>query len=125
MDISTIQPVCRPYNVRHPATEEPTGLIFMLRPDSAPEVRKFDRDWQNGQLRKRKMHLTAEGLENRNIGRTVASVESWDWSQTELDWQGGKPDFTEATLRSMLKALPWLQKQLDDELGNDAAFFQS
>lgn len=123
-DLSNIQPKNREFEVVNPATDEPTGLVFTLRPDSDEAVKKFERNWTNQQLRKRgSQKLTAEGIEYRNKGRIVAAVAGWRWDR-DANWHGDKPEFSEEKLREVLK-VAWIYKQLDEELANDAAFFQS
>lgn len=122
MDLSIITPSNREYEVLHPKTGEPIGLVFTLRPGSAPEVKKFEREWTNQQLRRGRKQLNAEQIEARNMGRIVASVEGWAWNG-DASWGGEKLEFKPENLRRVLKEGSFIFTQLDEELGNDEAFF--
>lgn len=122
-DLNSIQPKNRQYEIVNPATEEPIGLIFTLRPPSCPEVKRFEKNWTDQQLRKRGQKLSADGIENRNIGRVVASVEGWEW-RGDANWQGSKPEFTQEKLREVLK-VDWIFNQLNEEVANEQAFFRN
>ncbi len=70
------------------------------------------------------MKVTAEKLEAQQVSVIESAVSGWEW-KGELTFQGNKPEFNPENLRKVLKALPWMKSQLDEELGDEAAFFQS
>ena len=123
MDISSITAAERVVGLKHPGTAEPIGLKVTLLPDSDPKVKAARRKFINERLQ-RGMKVTAEKLEAQQLSIIEAAVAGWQW-EGELTFHGEKPDFTEANLRKVLKDLPWVKSQLDEELGDDAAFFQS
>jgi len=127
MDLSTTVATDRDYDVLHPATSEPIGLKLTLRPDSAEEIKKAERRWLTQGLRGRR--LTAEQLEARGTDILVATIAGWEWGKgpdgEPLTFEGAVPEFTEANVRKVLKALPWVKKQVDNEAGYDSAFFKA
>lgn len=123
MDISSITAAERVVDIKHPATAEPIGLKVTLLPDTDPKVKAARRKFLNERLQ-RGMKVTAEKLEAQQLSIIEAAVGGWEWLG-DLTFHGEKPDFTEANLRKVLKELSWVKSQLDEELGDDAAFFQS
>ncbi len=125
-DISSVIASEREVDIVHPVTQEPIGLKLTVRPDSAPEVRAVERKWLTMGLRGRR--ITAEQMESRGIEILVAHVSGWAWGNDTngeaCTFDGGTPEFNEPNLRKVLKALPWIKKQLDVEAGNDSGFFK-
>lgn len=122
-DISSIVPNERTIEIKHPASGEPIGLKITLLPASAEPVLAAQRSMINERLR-RDVKTTAERMEANRLALIESAVKGWEW-EGELTFEGSKPDFTPANLRKVLKALTWLRDQIDQELGNDAAFFGS
>lgn len=122
-DISTIVAAARTVDIKHPATAEPIGLKVTVLPDSDPKVKAARRKWLNERLQ-RGMKVTAEKLEAQQLSIIEAAVSGWEW-EGELTFHGEKPAFTDGNLRKVLKELPWIKSQLDEELGDEAAFFQN
>lgn len=123
MDISTLTPHERTIDIKHPVTGEPIGLQVTLRPESDPAVVSARRKWMNERL-SRGSKITAEKLEQQQIAVIAAAVSGWSFTG-EATFEGSKPDFSEATLVKVLKKLPWVKAQIDEELGDTAAFFPS
>ncbi|MGE8288664.1 MAG: hypothetical protein ACN6RG_11930 [Stenotrophomonas sp.] len=113
----------RPLQIKHPATDEPTGLVLILLPDSHPAVRAASRKATNERMYNRGK-VTAEKLESGRIDMLVASIGGWEW-QEDLTFMGEKPAFGEQKLRELFKVLPWVGDQVDFALGDRAAFFRS
>lgn len=126
-DISTIVAKNHVFEATHPATGENIGLRITLRPKSHKAPKAVQRNWTTQALRNRK--LTADQLEARAVELIVALVEKWEWHKdhegNESDFKGEKIPLNETNLRTVLKALPWLRDQIDNEAGNDASFFQA
>ena len=122
-DISSIVAAARTVEIKHPATGEPIGLKVTVLPDSDAKVKAARRKWLNERLQ-RGMKITAEKLEAQQLTIIEAAVGDWEW-EGELTFHGEKPAFTEGNLRKVLKELPWVKTQLDEELGDEAAFFQN
>ena len=127
MNFSDVKATERQYELLHPKTDEPMGLTFTLRPDTSPEVKAFERNWLNQQLRRSRGKMpTAEQLEQKQLEQVVASVAGWAWSKNargeDPDWQG-MPEFSVGKLREFLTEFSWAQKQLSQELGSEGDFF--
>lgn len=123
MDISTIVAAERTIDIKHPASGQPIGLKVTLRPDSDPAVTAARRSFLNDRLQRRGK-VTAEKIEEQNQRVIVAAVSGWTW-EGDLTFEGGKPDFNEINLVKVLKKLTWVRDQIDEELGDAAAFFPS
>jgi len=124
MDISSIAPKSRTVDITHPVTGEPVGIKFVLLPDSDEKVKKAKRVIQNRQLQSRKLNITAEQLEANSLDLLVAAIDSWEWTG-DAEFRGEKPEFTAANVRTVLRDVDWIRKQVDRELGNEEAFFEA
>ena len=123
MDISSITAAERTVDIKHPSNGEPLGLKITLLPESDAKVQAARRKWLNERMQRGKK-LTAEKAEAGQLLFLESAVNGWNW-EGELTFHGDKPEFTEANLHKVLKELPWIKAQLDEELGDEAAFFQS
>lgn len=123
MDIASITATERTVDIKHPANGEPIGLRVTLLPDSDAKVVAARRKFLNERLQRGKK-ITAEVIEAQQTSLIAAAVNGWDWAG-EATFRGEKPEFNEANLRKVLKELPWIKAQLDEELGDEAAFFVS
>lgn len=121
-DLSTIVAAERTIEIKHPATSAPLGLTITLLPDSHPQVREATRKRLNARLQSREK-VTAERLDADALDQIIAHASAWDWAG-DLTFHGEKPEFSAAKLRAVLTELPWIQRQLDAELANDAEFFR-
>lgn len=122
-DLSLIVATQRHIDIKHPATDEPVGLVITILPDSHPQVRAASRKATNDRMLSRGK-VTAEKLEAGRLDLLVASVGGWEW-QGELTFHGEKPEFSEKALRALFKELPWVSDQVDMALGDRAEFFRS
>lgn len=123
MDISSIVATERSVHIKHPATGEPIGLVITLRPDTDPVVVEARRRFLNDRLAKRGK-ITAEKLEQQQNAVLIAAISGWTW-EGDVTFEGAKPDFNPVNLAKVLKKLPWMREQIDEELGDNAAFFQN
>lgn|SRR5690606_35597947 len=123
MDISNIVATPRIVDIKHPATGAPIGLKITLLPSSAEPVVAAQRRLLNERLQ-RHTKATAERLEQNGLALLEAAVSDWKW-EGDLTFKGEKPPFNAVNLRKVITELPWIREQLDTELGNDAAFFES
>jgi hypothetical protein len=121
-DLSTIVAAERAIEIKHPSTDEPVGLALTILPDTHPQVRAASRKLSNERLMG-KGKLTAEKLEAGRIDMLVASVGGWEW-RGDLNFEGTKPEFSEANLRKVIKRLPWIGDQIDREVADRAEFFR-
>lgn len=121
MDISGINASTSPVEIRHPGTQELLGLTVHLRPMSDPKVKAVQRRFTNEALRKRNMKITAEQAEASRTDVLVSAVDSWEWAG-DASFNGEQPECTAENIRKLLK-VDWLRDQLDEALGDEAAFF--
>ena len=124
MDISSITASSSTIEIRHPATGEPLGLRITLRPTSSTEVQTVKRRITNESIRMRNKNISAEKLEANGLDILVAMIENMEW-EGDTSWHGEKLDATPANIRKLMKEADWIKKQVDDAIGDDAAFFQS
>lgn len=123
MDISTIVATERTIDIKHPVDGSQIGLKITLRPESDPTVVAARRRFLNDRLARRGK-VTAEKIEQQQHQVIVAAVGGWTWVG-DLTFEGSVPEFNEVNLLKVLKKLPWVRDQIDEELGDAAAFFQS
>lgn len=122
MDISSITAAERVVDIKHPSSAEPIGLRITILPESDQRVVAVRRKFLNERLQ-RGHKVTAEKLAAQQTSIICAAVSGWDW-QGELNFHGEKPEFSEQALRQVMAELSWIKDQLDNELGDEAAFYQ-
>lgn len=126
MDISSITPTERPFDIKHPKTGESIGLTVTLLPDSDQKVVTARRKYIDERMQRTKK-MTASAYETLQTNLIVAAVNGWEWGKDangdECSFHGEKPEFSEATLRRVLKELPWIKSALDQEIGDEASFY--
>jgi len=129
MDLSTLQPVARTIDLKHPATDENIGIRVTLLPDSDPKVKAVRRKRMDANLASRRQKFTSVQLENFTTDLLVAAIAGWEWGNDPdghpNTFKGEVPEFTPENVRAVVKELDWFRAQIDRELGDDAAFFQS
>ena len=64
-----------------------------------------------------KLNLTAEEIEASALDLLVKCVDGWN-----ITLGGETPDCTEAQVREVFEALPWVREQVDAALGDAQAF---
>jgi hypothetical protein len=64
-----------------------------------------------------KLNLTAEEIEASALDLMVKCVSGWN-----ITLGGEQPDCTEAKVREVFEALPWVREQVDAALGDAQAF---
>lgn len=123
MDLSTIETRERRVSLTHPATGEPLGLHVTLRPTDHEEVEKVRRRNLNKRLASRNSRITAEQAEAQAKDVLIAAVADWEWDEG-ASFNGEQLECTEENVRKVLSVKP-IRDQIDQELGDEAAFFQS
>lgn len=121
MDLSAIKAVEKTLDILHPATDEPTGLSFVVVPQSDERVQAVRRKFQNQQLAKRNAKLNAEQAETFNKSMRAASVVGIKW-KGEASFKGEQLKYTPENVELLL-AETWIAEQLDAELEDTAGFF--
>lgn len=91
-------------------------------------MREIERKWANDNIRNRYKTVTAEKLEAKALDVLIAATAGWVWgkdaSGEENTFEGSKPELTPDNVRRVYKKLPWIRKQVDEALGDDAEFFR-
>lgn len=124
MDISNISPNDREYEIVHPNTEEPIGWTFRLRSESSKELRAYDEAWRAKNAKRRTGKLTGPMIEDYNLGKTVAAIAGWSFADG-VNYKGATPECTPAEVRRVLKEQHWIRLQVEAELRDEGAFFES
>lgn len=122
-DLASVEASDRVFPVRHPATNEPLGLSIRLRPQSSPEVKAVSRRLLDEGLKSRGKGITAVKVESNTLDKLVAATAELIWSGT-TNWRGEKLETTSANVRRLYKEAPWIREQVEEELGDEAAFFR-
>ena len=78
MDLSTLQPVARTIDLKHPATDENIGIRVTLLPDSDPKVKAVRRKRMDANLASRRQKFTSVQLENFTTDLLVAAIAGWE-----------------------------------------------
>ena len=125
VDISTIATAPRIVEILHPVTEQPVGVLVTLLPQDDPRVRAERNRIQDVMLvlRQKGKQITQAQIERNTINLLKASIESWDWSQSTIAFNGGRPEFTPQNVEAVLTQVTWFRDQIDEELGDEKAFF--
>lgn len=121
MDISSIKAATTQVEIRHPGTQELIGLNVWLKPMSDSAVKAVQRRFTNEALRHRGMKLTVEKADANRLDILVAAIDHWEWVG-DAKFDGEQLDCTPENVRRVLK-VDWLKDQIDEALGDDAAFF--
>lgn len=108
----------------HPATDEPTGVVFMLRSSECDEVKKVQRRHLDETFDKRMSGRTPRGTDviKREFEKAAASIASWDWGDNT--WQGEVPKLTPEKAAEVLDQEPWIFHQVTEAANKLANFTQ-
>lgn len=122
MDLSTITPIERIVDVRHPATKKPTGLKLTVISDddarvSAAKRRLFDAIREKGEK------LTPEEEAAFNVSIQLTHVVGWEWSG-DANFKGSKPAFSVEALREVADSTPIVRNAIVAAIRDDAGFYK-
>lgn len=128
MDISNITPISRRIKILHPGTQQETGLVIHLLPTTAPAVKAVKQRFTNEALMARgRNKTTAQKLEANSIELLAAAIEKWEWNEgadgAQASFGGEQLELNEKNAKKVVK-VEWIRAQIDEELGDDAAFFR-
>lgn len=125
MDISSLVPTERLYEVKHPKTDEPIGIIVSLvsiDDDKLKAVKRRIAD-KRAHLEARGKSLSGSDIDNNTNEIVFAAMTGWQWSDT-AEWRGKKnPPFNKETVFDVLNTLAWFRNQLSEEIGATDRFF--
>lgn len=138
MDILAIQPSTISVDIKHPATGAPIGLTIECVSLEDDRVKQVERAIKNRALRGGRNTVTAEKIEDNTVEILSAAVVGWKWEKPVLSPAKGKkaavygeqpdlegdpnPGFNKINVGKVLAA-SWIAKQIDQALGDEAAFF--
>lgn len=143
MDLLSLQPNTISVHLKHPATGALLGVSVELRSLESDEVKAVERTIKNKALKSGRNSVTAEKIDDNTVVLLAAAIVSWSWAKPILvaekkDTDGkpipavygeepslggdSKPACNDANKRKLL-AVPALAKQIDEALGDEAAFF--
>lgn len=125
MNLAELKPSTIVVEIRHPATQAPTGLVLTCASLEAEAPRRVRREQMNEALRTRQRTLTAETIEANTIELYAATIAAWRWDG-DATWgdDGQKPDLSPAVAREVM-AVTWIRSQVVEAVDDVASFFQS
>lgn len=124
-DILSLQPDVKTLIPKHPLTGEPIELEIDLRSMDSPEVLAVERQLKTKALRAGRNNVTVEKLEDGEYAILHACIVAWRWTGS-LDLAGVKnPPLTRENSERLFRSAPWLKKQVNTELSDEAGFFDT
>lgn len=127
MDISTLIPVERIIEIKHPVKDENLGIRVNIISLNDEKMKQIRRKFINKriELEKKGKSFRADDIESNEIDLLVACITGWDWYGEDITFNGSKPDFNEANVRNVLNTFGWFKDQISEAVGDEKAFFQS
>lgn len=124
MDILAIQPTTITVDIKHPATGASIGLQIECVSLEDDRVKAVERAIKNKALRGGRNVMTAERIEDNTVDLLTAAIVGWIWADGLSLGDLKSPPLSKANVGKAL-ALPWLAKQVDTALGDEAGFFST
>lgn len=125
MELSTLVPSERTYTMRHPATDEPLGIVVSLvslDDDRLKAVKRKIAD-KRVHLEARGKRLSAADIDANTNEIIFAAMTGWTWSDG-AEWRGNtSPTFDKTTVLDVLNTLEWFRNQLSAEVTAVDRFF--
>lgn len=124
-DILSLQPIVKTLVPKHPFTGEPIELEIDLRSMDSPEVQAVERQLKTKALRGGRNNMSVDKMEDAEYAILHAAIVAWRWTGS-LDLAGVKnPPLTRENSERLFRSAPWLKKQVNTELADEAGFFAS
>lgn len=118
MDISSVVNYEKlfPLTVKHPITDEPTGLTMQIRSSGSEACKTIYRKHADEMLQMRYKGKRPNGkqAEREELERTAACIDSWVWGG-EANYRGEKPALTMSKAIELLEKVPWIYAQVKEE----------
>ncbi|GAA2867479.1 hypothetical protein GGQ99_001287 [Aminobacter niigataensis] len=124
MDILAIQPSTISVDIKHPATGAPIGLQIECTSLEADAVKAVERAIKNRALRGGRNTVTAEKIEDNTVELLSAAIVGWKWADGLTLGDLKNPQLSKINVGKLL-AVVWIAKQVDQALGDEAAFFSN
>lgn len=122
MDILAIQPSTITVDIKHPATGSPIGLSVECVSLESDQVKAVERAIKNRALRGGRNTVTAEKIDDNTIELLTAAVVGWKWADGLTLGDLKNPPLNKANVAKLMQ-VGWIAKQVDQALGDEAAFF--
>ncbi|GLI23490.1 hypothetical protein GGQ86_002972 [Xanthobacter flavus] len=122
MDILAIQPNTITVEITHPKTGAPIGLSVECVSLESDAVKAVERQIKNAALKSGRNAMTAEKMEKNTVALLAASIVGWSWAEGLTLGSLSAPPLTSEN-KAKLLSVPWVAKQIDTALGDEAAFF--
>ena len=139
MDLTSLKPSSRSIEIKHPVTEEPVGIridIVSIDDDRLKKLKRQIIDASQKLQVKGKFFSAVELEQNANLIMFTAS-EGWKWynpTGKESDegydadampsFHDEVPAYNQKNFVALITELPWVRKQLNDEMEETKAFFE-
>lgn len=122
MDILSIQPNTITVEIKHPATGASIGLELECVSLEDDRVKAVERAIKNRALRGGRNTVTAEKIEDNTVEILSAAIVSWKWADGLTLGDLKNPPLNKANAAKLLQ-VGWIARQVDQALGDEAAFF--
>ena len=122
MDILAIQPNTIMVEITHPKTGASIGLSVECVSLESDAVKAVERQIKNAALRSGRNVMTAEKMEKNTVAILASAIVGWTWAEGLTLGSLSAPQLTSEN-KAKLLAVPWIAKQIDAALGDEAAFF--
>lgn len=111
-------------SLAHPKTEEPLGIVFMIRSASSPEAKKIRNQHVDVILERQQRGKLIKGKTaiQRELEKAASYIADWDWG--ENTYQGEIPEFSFKKAMEILESEDWIFEavvEAANELGNFTA----
>ncbi|PCI03445.1 MAG: hypothetical protein COB78_10835 [Hyphomicrobiales bacterium] len=124
MDLSSIVANTRTIQIKHPGTGAEIGLAIDLVSLTDDRVKLVERQNRNKLMRKGMKNVSAEQLDKTADDVLIATMVSWKWAK-DATFDGEQLEFNRKNIDRLFAKLPFVRTQIDEELANEADFFQS
>lgn len=123
MDILSVVPRPVEVTLRHPGTKAPIGVLVECVSLDDDRCKSVDRAYRE-KFARLTVAPTFEQIDERNKAMLAAAITGWVWDDGLKLGDLANPPLT-AENKAKLLTLPWVAKQIDAALGDEAAFFQT
>jgi hypothetical protein len=123
MDILSLTPNTITVDLKHPGSDQPIGVKVELQSLESDEVKAVERSLKNRALKSGRNNVTAEKIDDNTVAILSAAIVGWEFADGASLGDDKKPACNAANKRKLLQ-VPALAKQIDNALGNEAAFFE-
>jgi hypothetical protein len=98
--------------LKHPGTDAPLGVTFMIRSMNSEEAKAVLREHTNANLKRtlKGKTVTAERLERQSLEEAAACIASWQWGGHT--YHGSVPELDMKTAIRLLEVEDWIFQQV-------------